>query len=76
MDWTDFDPDNHATLMLSMVTRHGRATPLLWLTVDKDTLKNQRNNYEYQVLRRLADALPQGVKVLILADRGFGDQKL
>jgi len=76
MDWTDFDADNHATLMLSMVTRHGRATPLLWLTVDKDTLKNQRNNYEDQVLRRLADALPQGVKVLILADRGFGDQKL
>ena len=72
MDWTDFDPDNHATIMLSMVTRHGRATPLIWLTVDKDTLKNQRNNYEDQVLRRLADALPQGVKVLILADRGFG----
>jgi Transposase DDE domain len=76
MDWTDFDPDNHATIMLSMVTRHGRATPLIWLTVDKDTLKNQRNNYEDQVLRRLADALPQGVKVLILADRGFGDRKL
>ena len=76
MDWTDFDPDNHATIMLSMVTRHGRATPLIWLTVDKDTLKNHRNNYEDQVLRRLADALPQGVKVLILADRGFGDQKL
>ena len=76
MDWTDFDPDNHATIMLSMVTRHGRATPLIWLTVDKDTLKNHRNNYEDQVLLRLADALPQGVKVLILADRGFGDQKL
>jgi hypothetical protein len=76
MDWTDFDPDNHATIMLSMVTRHGRATPMIWLTVDKDTLKNQRNNYEDQVLQRLADALPEGVKVLILADRGFGDQKL
>ena len=76
MDWTDFDPDNHATIMLSMVTRHGRATPLIWLTVDKDTLKNQRNNYEDQVLLRLAHALPQGVKVLILADRAFGDQKL
>src|SRR5271169_2353189 len=76
MDWTDFDADNQSTLALHLVTRHGRATPLLWLTVDKDTLKNQRNNYEYQVLQRLADALPQGVKVLILADRGFGDQKL
>ena len=39
MDWTDFDPDNQATLALHLVTRHGRATPLLWLTVDKDELK-------------------------------------
>src|SRR5208283_2103440 len=27
MDWTDFDADNHATLALHLVTRHGRATP-------------------------------------------------
>ena len=39
MDWTDFDADNQATLALHLVTRHGRATPLLWLTVDKDELK-------------------------------------
>src|SRR6202795_3549695 len=24
MDWTDFDTDNQATIMLSLVTRHGR----------------------------------------------------
>ena len=46
MDWTDFDADNQATLMLSLITEHGRATPLLWLTVDKKTLKDQRNLYE------------------------------
>ena len=34
MDWTDFDADGQATIMLSLLTRHGRATPLLWLTVD------------------------------------------
>lgn len=27
MDWTDFDPDGQATLMLSLITNHGRATP-------------------------------------------------
>ena len=27
MDWTDFDADNQATLMLSLVSRHGRSTP-------------------------------------------------
>jgi len=46
----------------------------VWLTVDKATLKNHRNACEDRVLRRLAEALPQDVKVLILADRGFGDQ--
>jgi hypothetical protein len=29
MDWTDFDADGQATIMLSLLTRHGRATPLL-----------------------------------------------
>jgi len=76
MDWTDFDDDNQTTIMLSLVTRHGRATPLLWLTVDKDTLKDRRNGYEDHLLRRLAELVPAGRRVCILADRGFGDHKL
>lgn len=76
MDWTSFDADRQATIMLSLLTRHGRATPLLWLTVDTATLKDHRNEYEYQALVRLADALPADIKVCIVADRGFGDQKL
>src|SRR6516165_5918115 len=73
MDWTDFDADNQTTIMLSLLTSHGRATPLIWLTVGKDTLKDNRNRYEYQVLVWLSEALPADVKVLIVADRGFGD---
>jgi hypothetical protein len=76
IDWTDFDADGQATIMLSLLTRHGRATPLLWLTVDTAALRNHRNEYEYQVLVRLAEALPADIKVCIVADRGFGDQKL
>jgi Transposase DDE domain len=76
MDWTDFDGDNQSTLALHLVTRHGRATPLIWLTVDKDELKNQRNDFEDACLSRLKEALPEGVGVTILADRGFGDVKL
>jgi hypothetical protein len=76
MDWTEFDADNQATIMLSLLTSHGRATPLVWLSVDKTTLKNRRNGYEDQVLRRLAEVVPAGVRVTIVADRGFGDQKL
>lgn len=76
MDWTDFDADGQTTIMLSLLTRHGRATPLMWLTVETATLKNHRNEYEYQALVRLADALPARIRVCIIADRGFGDQKL
>ena len=63
--------------MLSLVTDHGRgATPLVWLTVAKSALKDRRNLYEDRMLVRLAEILPANVKVCILADRGFGDQKL
>lgn len=27
LDWTDFDEDNQSTIVLSMITSHGRATP-------------------------------------------------
>ena len=42
----------------------------------KDTLKDHRNFHEDAVLRRLHEVLPEGTQVTILADRGFGDQKL
>src|SRR3954452_24842940 len=74
MDWTDFDADGH--LALKLVTRHGRATPLIWLSVLKDELSNARNDYEDAAVRRLAEVLPDDVKVTILADRGFADTKL
>jgi hypothetical protein len=76
MDWTDFDDDDQATLALHLVTGHGRAAPLLWLTVWKDELKDHRNDFEDACLRRLAELVPADCRVTILADRGFGDQKL
>lgn len=76
MDWTDFDRDGQSTLVLSLVTGHGRAAPLLWLTVWKEEIATRRNDYEDACLRRLAETMPQGCQVTILADRGFGDQKL
>lgn len=76
MDWTDFDGDAQTTLVLNVITSHGRATPLLWKTVPKKGLKTRRNDYEDDLLRRLRDAVPEDVRVTVLADRGFGDQKL
>ena len=76
MDWTDFDHDGQSTLVLSLVTGHGRAAPLIWLSVWKEELADRRNDYEDACLVRLAETLPAGCRVTILADRGFGDQKL
>lgn len=76
MDWTDCDRDGQSTLVLSLVTGHGRAAPLIWLTVWKEEIATRRNDYEDACLRRLAETMPVGCRVTVLADRGFGDQKL
>ena len=76
LDWTDFDADGHSTIALYLVTAHGRATPLLWMSVKKAQLKGRRNEYEDTVLLRFHEVLPPGVQVTVLADRGFGDQGL
>lgn len=76
MDWTDFDRDKHATIALNLLTEHGRAIPLIWKTVEKSTLKNNRNHHEDELLERLYETLPDGVKVTVIADRGFMDTAL
>lgn len=76
LDWTEHDHDDHSTIALNLITSHGRATPLLWYTVVKSKLAGQRNAHEDRLLLRFKEVLPEGVKVTILADRGFGDQKL
>jgi len=67
--------DDHTTLVASLITKHGRATPLLWNTVKKSTLAGHRNQHEDELLEHLRDSMPEGVTVTILADRGFGDQQ-
>src|SRR4029453_192 len=75
--WRWIGPTSMPTGMaLKLVTRHGRATPLVWLSVFKDELKDARNAYEDASLRRLAEVLPDGVRATLLADRGFADTKL
>jgi len=73
-DWTEFDADGHSTIAAYLVTNHGRATPLLWKTVEKATLEGRRNRHEDELLEELAACLPEGMRVTILADRGFGGQ--
>lgn len=76
LDWTEFDKDDQSTLAIYMVTRHGRATPLMWMTVVKSELAGQRNAHEDLLLMRFQKFLPKGTDVTVLADRGFGDADL
>lgn len=76
LDWTEFDDDDHAVICAYVVTTHGRATPLVWTTVKKSQLKDQRTAHEHALSERLHDAIPADVGVTLLADRGFGDQVL
>jgi len=72
MDWTEFEKDKQSTIAIYLVTNHGRATPLLWKTHSKTTMKNNRNSYEKAILHHLKETLPKDVYVTVLADRGFG----
>jgi hypothetical protein len=76
LDWTDFDDDDHTTLCASLLTTHGRATPLAWKTVKKSELKNRRTQHELAMVKRLHEWLPETVHVEVLGDRAFGYQQM
>lgn len=76
LDWTEFDHDDHSTLAAYLLTSHGRALPLLWETHRKSTIANTRTDCELKLVRRLADLVPAGCKVVLMADRGFGYREL
>ncbi|ATB45119.1 hypothetical protein [Corallococcus macrosporus] len=64
LDWTDFEADDHTTLVASLVTLHGRTTPLLWLTLKKSAMAGNRAQAEDELLLRLKECVPEGVQVL------------
>lgn len=73
LDWTEVRAFH--TLMAAAVLG-GRAVPLLWATYTEGQLYRSQNSYEEGLLRLLVSMLPEGVKVIILADRGFGRTEL
>ena len=77
MDWTEYGLHGQNRLAINMVTKHGRATPLLWKTVPSANLKGQMSHIETGVLKVLKAILPVPTKeVIVLADRGFGNTNL
>lgn len=72
-DWTDLR--GFCTLMAAAVMK-GRAVPLLWASYPKWELHKSQNNLEEGLLYLLRDMIPATVKVILLADRGFGRTEL
>lgn len=73
LDWTDVR--GFHTLMAAAVMK-GRAVPLLWHSYTDGQLTRSQNSFEEGLLRALVTMLPEGVKVILLADRGFGRTEL
>lgn len=76
LDWTEFDADDQSTLAIHLVSRHGRATPLMWKTVVKSNLKGNRTRIERELIGSLHLIVGDSVKITVLADRGFGSSPL
>jgi hypothetical protein len=79
MDWTMFNTTlpsgeqmRYQVLRIA-IPRKGRALPLLQLAYDRDTLPatKSQNQLEQDALLAVVEALPKGVRPVILADRGF-----
>jgi hypothetical protein len=73
LDWTDVR--GFHTLMAAAVMK-GRAVPLLWASYTTGQLHRSQNSFEEGLLRSLVSMLPDAVRVILLADRGFGRAEL
>jgi hypothetical protein len=68
-DWTEFR-DFH-TLMAAACIK-GRSVPLLWASYAEWKFLRSQNSLEEGLLRLLRSLIPESIRVVILADRGFG----
>ena len=75
-DWTELEDSDQSMIVLGTHTTHGRSTPLVWKTVRRSELQDQRHAHEDALLCRLADVRPAGGHVTVLADRGCSATKL
>ena len=74
-DWTDIK--RFQTLVASVVFK-GRSVPVCWASCTKhiDDGHRSRNAFEESLLLTLRSMIPQSVRVILLADRGFGRTEL
>ena len=72
-DWTKI---RSVHVLMAAVVIQGRAIPLCWGSYADKTLGKSQNALEEALLLALKDMLGPDVKVILLADRGFGRTEL
>jgi hypothetical protein len=74
-DWTDIK--GFQTLVASVVFK-GRSIPVCWASCNRHVYDGHksRNAFEESLLLVLRSMIPQQIKVILLADRGFGRTEL
>lgn len=73
LDWTEV---RQFHTLAATVVIGGRAVPLLWASYQEWQLSRSQNNLEEGLVRLLKTLLPEGVRVILVADRGFGRTEL
>ena len=73
LDWVEVRAFH--TLVAAAVA-DGRSVPLLWASYPEWQLHKSQNNLEEGLIRLLRSLVPDRVRIILLADRGFGRAEL
>jgi hypothetical protein len=73
LDWTEIR-DFHCLAACAVI--RGRGVPLLWASYKEWDFHHSQNSLEEGLLRLLRDMIPPSIRVILLADRGFGRTEL
>jgi hypothetical protein len=73
LDWVEVR-DLHTLVAAAVV--EGRSVPLLWHSYPEWELAKSQNNLEEGLIRLLRSLVPDRVRIILLADRGFGRAEL
>jgi hypothetical protein len=73
LDWTEIR-EFHCLAACAVI--RGRGVPLLWASYKEWDFHHSQNALEEGLLRLLRDMIPPAIRVILLADRGFGRTEL
>jgi hypothetical protein len=71
IDWSDIGDGKRQALYAACITR-SRTVPVMWEVANKAMGEGSQTGIEERFLEALKGATPEGLRVIVVADRGFG----